>query len=584
MNQLAEKADCYRGAIYKLIDRGLLTYIEKKERRCPFRESDSKAGSEVSLTEKQSSVIEQITAGFSSPEIFLLHGVTGSGKTEVYLRLVEKLIASGKGAIILVPEIALTPVMVRRFFSKFGEEVAVLHSNLSAGERFDEWNRIREGLARIVIGARSAVFAPVKDPGIIIIDEEHENTYKQETYPHYDARQVAIVRGKIHRFPVLLGSATPSVEVFYQANQEKIDYLSLPERIMQDELPAVTIIDMCRELKEGNSGIFSEELRQAITIALGRNEQVLLFLNRRGYASFVLCRECGAVIKCKNCDISLTYHAGEDILRCHYCDYRTGIPRRCPHCNSKYIREFGTGTEKIQQLAAEEFSDAVVERMDVDTTSQKDSHRKILDRVEKGEIDILVGTQMIAKGHDYPNIGVVGVISADTILNLPDFRSAERTFQLLTQVAGRTGRGTEPGRVYIQTYNPEHYSIQAAQTHDFKNFFEKEITLRKQLGYPPFIYLTNIIISSEQEEKAARITRLLDKFLKKHYRAKIEEILGPSPAPIKQLRGNFRWQLILKFSRKKLRQKVLKETRKCFVEQYRSEVHFNIDVDPRSML
>ena len=584
VNQLVEKANCYRGAVYKLVHSGVLQYIKKRERRNPFQEKQDSDIKKVSLTSRQQEVLARIEDGFDSQDILLLHGVTGSGKTEVYLRVVEKLVASGQGAIILVPEIALTPVILRRFYNRFGSLVAVLHSDLSAGERFDEWYRIKQGSARIVIGARSAVFAPVADLGIIIIDEEHENTYKQETYPHYDARKVAAVRGRIAQFPLLLGSATPSLEIYYQAKKNNIEYLSLPERVKQAEMPVVRIIDMREELKKGNPDIFSGELQQAINEALGRQEQALLFLNRRGYSSFVLCRECGNVISCKYCDISLTYHAAENLLRCHYCDFQDVVPRRCPDCGSKYIREFGTGTEKIEQLASEEFPEAEIARMDVDTTSGKGAHKKILTRVENGEIDILVGTQMIAKGHDYPNIGVVGVISADTILNLPDFRSSERTFQLLTQVAGRTGRGSAPGRVYIQTYDPEHYSIEAASQHDYRDFYTREIKLRRQLEYPPFTHLVNIIIRSKKEDTVAEISILLEKFLKKYFSGEIKELLGPSPAPIKKIRGKYRWQLILKFSQKIKRRQVLDNIRDCFVDEYKREVDFNIDVDPRSML
>ncbi|MFW6256536.1 MAG: primosomal protein N' [Bacillota bacterium] len=582
--ELTRRADCYRGAITRLVEEDYLKVVKEVDTRKPYRERSAADSKSLQPTEKQQEIIDTVTQSFGKSQRFLLHGVTGSGKTEVYMKIIRRLINSDRGAIVLVPEISLTPVMVRRFYSRFGEKVAVFHSNLSEGERFDEWRRINQGQARIVIGARSAIFAPVKNLGIIIIDEEHETSYKQETYPHYHARRVAYIRGKIRNIPVLLGSATPALESYYYARQNHLEYLSLPERIHAGKLPPVKIIDMREELKEGNTGIFSRQLENAVVQCLEKGEQVLLFLNRRGYASFVLCRECGSVVKCKNCDISLTYHSKDEILRCHYCDYTSDFPRRCPECESKYIKDFGIGTEKIEELVKEKFPRANVERMDVDTTGRKGSHRKILQRVESGEIDILIGTQMIAKGHDYPNIGVVGVISADTILNLPDFRSSERTFQLLTQVAGRTGRGKEPGQVYVQTYSPDHYSIRAARNHNYKSFYEQEINLRKELDYPPFCYLVNIIIKSEQKEKVRKKAQNLGDYLQKKHRNRITTLLGPSPAPINRLRGSYRWQIILKFTDKKLRKQTLQDINRNFFTEKKSDVKYNIDVDPQSML
>ncbi len=579
--RLAELAGTYPGTVYTLRDKGLLENYTQKIKRKPLIDKQFSQKVPLNLTKEQKGALNDIKEVIynNNFDVFLLHGVTGSGKTEVYLQAVEILLQKNKGAIILVPEISLTHIMVKRFYSRFGNKIAVLHSNLSDGERYDEWRRLQNGKAKIAIGARSAVFAPVDNLGLIIIDEEHETSYKQSEYPYYHARRVAIARAKINKFPVVLGSATPSVESFYKAEKNKYKYLSLSRRIKREKLPPVEIVDMREELKQGNTGIFSNKLKKTIQKALADKRQVLLFLNRRGYASFVLCRECGYVIKCKNCDITLTYHARENILRCHYCDYKTSIPEYCPQCGSKYIKNFGTGTEKIEAEVKKIFPGASVDRMDIDTTSRKDSHYRILKRLEKGETDILVGTQMIAKGHDYPNISVVGVISADTILNLPDFRSSERTFQLLTQVAGRTGRGEIPGKVIIQTYTPENFSIRASKNHDYIDFYKREIKLREKLNYPPFVSLVNIILKGEREEIVSREARRLGRYLSNR-----ASILGPSPAPIKKLRGKYRWQIILKFKSRKNRNELLKQLAAKINNKNNKSVNISINVDPVSML
>lgn len=584
-SKLAEMAGTSSGTVSRLLEKGYLKYVEEVEERRPVLEKDELVTRPFKPTAAQAGVIRAISGSIKegSHKIFLLHGVTGSGKTEVYLQVIEEVLQAGKGAIVLVPEISLTPLMVRRFYSRFGDEVAVLHSNLSLGERYDEWRRLKRGDARIAIGARSAIFAPVNNLGLIILDEEHENSYKQGENPYYHAREVALKRGKILEIPVVLGSATPSVESFYWAKRGRFHYLELPERINQDKLPPVKIIDMREELKKGNTSFLSHDLERAIEDSLARDEQVLIFLNRRGYANFILCRECGHVIKCQNCDISLTYHAGANHLRCHYCDFTRKVPKNCPQCGSKYIREFGIGTERVEEELSRIFPGAVIDRMDVDTTTRKGSHRKILAKLERGDTDILVGTQMIAKGHDYPNISVVGVITADTILNIPDFRSAERTFQLLTQVAGRTGRGDKAGKVIIQTYTPGHYSILAASRHDYTGFFQQEIKLREKLFYPPFAWLTNIVVQGYEESSVMVGAQKLGKFLQQYHKY-IDEILGPSPAPINKLRKRFRWQLILKFRDWNLRNFVLTELEKRFLIEQQGDVVFNIDVDPLKML
>ncbi|HLV09118.1 MAG TPA: primosomal protein N', partial [Halanaerobiales bacterium] len=585
VSELAAITETSKSVIYHLVQKGFLRYQEKVTERRPDLADDIENQRPQKLTADQNKVINCIIKNIKNRENkpFLLHDVTGSGKTEIYLQAIKYILNKKQGAIVLVPEISLTPVMIRRFYSRFGDEIAVLHSNLSLGERYDEWRRIKSGKARIAIGARSAIFAPVKEPGLIIIDEEHENTYKQSEYPHYHAREVALKRAKISGISIILGSATPSLESFYYARTGIFSYLNLPERINKEKLPPVKIVDMREEIKKGNTSIFSNDLLTAIRNALNNGEQILIFLNRRGYANFMLCRECGFVIKCLNCDISLTYHSSNNKLRCHYCDYSLEVPEVCPECDSKYIREFGMGTEKIEQELNNIFPEANLERMDVDTTGSKGAHREILNRLENGAIDILVGTQMIAKGHDYPNISVVGVITADTILNIPDFRSSERTFQLLTQVAGRTGRGKKDGRVIIQTYTPEHYSIQAAQNHNYLKFYKKEIKMRKRLDYPPFTQMVNIIISGKEEKAVSSAAALLGMFFDK-YNKYINEKLGPAPAPISRLRNKYRWQIILKFKGWKKRNQILNRLKYNSLGELENKVSINIDVDPLTML
>jgi len=585
VSELAELANTTSDAIQRLVKKNILEYIEKVERRRPFLERDNKYEKTLLPTKSQQTVINKINKQIVKKEhsVFLLHGVTGSGKTEVYLQVIDTALKNSLGAVVLVPEISLTPMMVKRFYSRFGNKIAVLHSNLSPGERYDEWLRLKKGEASIAIGARSAVFAPVKNLGLIIIDEEHENSYKQGEYPYYHAREVAMKRSKIIGGTVVLGSATPSLETYYLAEKGVFVFSELPDRISQQGLPPVEIVDMREELKKGNTGIFSGSLQQLIADALQKKNQVIIFLNRRGYANFVFCRECGLAVKCPNCDISLTYHADINRLSCHYCDRTVKLPERCPECGSTYLGEYGFGTERLEEELCGLFPGAVVERMDVDTVSRKGSHQKILSHLENGEIDILVGTQMIAKGHDYPNIGVVGVISADTILNIPDFRSAERTFQLLTQVAGRTGRGEEGGQVIIQTYNPEHYSIKAACKHDFQEFYKKEILVRESYQYPPFTLLVNIIIKSPKEKEVIRASNDLYKFLQT-YKSLILEVLGPAPAGISKIKNQYRWQIIMKFNGYKKRNFVLSGIREEFLNKIKKDVVFRIDVDPIIMI
>jgi len=591
--------------------------------------------------------------------IFLLHGVTGSGKTEIYLRAVQAALENGRQSIVLVPEIALTPQLWERFLDRFPGRVALLHSGLGQRERYEEWQRVKRGEADVVLGVRSAVFAPVTRLGLVVVDEEHEPSFKQEETPRYHAREVAIMRARWWGAPVILGSATPSLESFAQARSGSYRLLELPRRIDDRPLPPVQIVDMRQELADGNRSIFSRVLREKIEERLRQRQQVILFLNRRGHSTFVLCRECGYVARCPHCDISLTYHQDPNLLNCHYCGYATPAPDRCPRCGSPFFRFFGAGTEKVEREVARLFPQARALRLDLDTTGRVGSHQRILGAFAKGDADILIGTQMVAKGLDLPRVTLVGVVTADTLLNLPDFRAAERTFQLLTQVAGRTGRGEEAGEVIIQTYAPEHYSIQAASNHDYKGFWEKEMAFRAPARYPPFSRLINIVVSSPKEEVAQKtageLGALLQELVAGEGSLKRQgdqpeeteerplptaptitppqlsaptltpplpgmtatmaplptasrtvasqssgprtvaprgwdslsggpaiEVLGPVPAPLARLRGNFRWQILLKgeddeFLRRLVRRALAGRT-------WPGTARIAIDVDPVNLL
>lgn len=529
-------------------------------------------------TAEQTMAIQAITQG-PPGDVFLLHGVTGSGKTEVYLRTIADTLAKGQQALVLVPEIALTPQTVARFSSRFGNRVAVLHSALGEGERYDEWERLRTGEARVGIGARSAIFAPVSNLGLIILDEEHEGSYKQDTAPRYHARHVALKRGELEGARILLGSATPSVESFQRARSGDYHLLTLSTRIHDRPLPPVEVVDMRAELEAGHRSIFSRAMKEAMCVNLEHGEQTILLINRRGYATFVLCRSCGEAVRCPSCSVSLTYHRTQETLRCHYCDHREPMPKRCPSCQSPYIKHFGAGSQQVAEAAAQLLPEARILRLDRDATSRKDDHRRILESFAKGEADILVGTQMVAKGLDLPRVTLVGIMAADSALNLPDFRSAERTFQLLTQVAGRAGRGKLPGRVVLQTYAPEHSSIQLAQHHDYAGFFENEIMDREALNYPPFVQLINLMVSAPEFEPAWAVAYALSTALTGHAGL---TVLGPAEAAIAQIRGRYRVQLLLKTtelaeSRQQLRDAVRAIDRP-------SNVRLAIDVDPVSLL
>jgi primosomal protein N' (replication factor Y) len=474
----------------------------------------------------------------------LLFGVTASGKTEVYLNAIEKTLETGRNAIVLVPEIALTTQVTDIFTGRFGDEVAVLHSRLSEGERHDEWIRLQKGQARIAIGARSAVFAPLENVGLIIMDEEHEASYKQESLPRYHTRDVAIERARLSGALTLLGSATPSIETYHEAKSGKIALLEMSERIGKREMPTVQIVDMREEWKK-NRALFGARFVEELSTCLTRRQQAILFLNRRGYGQFILCRDCGYVAKCPNCEVSLAYHASANTLQCHHCDYIRKAPKVCPDCKGERIKSFGIGTEKVEEEVLKYFPHARILRMDRDTTSRKGAHADIIAKFRRGDADILIGTQMVAKGLDFPRVTFVGVVSADTTMNMPDFRAGERTFQLLTQVAGRAGRGHDPGMVIIQTFNPDHYSIQKALKQDYPGFYEEEIGFRRELLYPPFRRFANLIVSDTSEDAAKQRAEGIAEALQ-GYLPEDTQLIGPAPAPMSRLNGKYRFHLLLR--------------------------------------
>lgn len=560
-------------------------YIRIEERE-EYRKVNSKVFSEKrhELSEAQLSALANIRSFFSRDKAVVLHGVTGSGKTEVYLELIEECLTQGKGSIMLVPEISLTPQMVSRFKNRFGDNIAVMHSSLSEGEKYDEWRKIKAGIVKVAIGARSAVFAPFKNLGLIIIDEEHEHTYKSEIKPKYLTREVAERRCRLEGAHLLMGSATPSIETYYRAKTGELGLAELPERVNGSPMPEVEVVDMREELKSGNKTIFSSSLTEAILDNLKSGDQMILFLNRRGHSTFVSCRQCGIVMKCPRCSISLTYHMKSEKLVCHYCGYERDNPTVCPKCKSDKIKYFGVGTQKLEKEFQKKFSVRNVLRMDADTTSRKNSHQEILDKYRRREANVLLGTQMISKGLDFPDVTLVGVITADTSLNLPDFRSGERTFQMIAQVAGRSGRASKKGRVIVQTYSPEHYSIEYARYHDYKGFFEQEIMLRKELGYPPFSSIANIIISGTIENEvikyADEISRFLDERIKSH--TDIEK-LGPAAAAISRIKNRFRWQIVIKSKSEEILRAILGDLSEACGEG-QSNASISMDLNPQSMI
>jgi primosomal protein N' (replication factor Y) (superfamily II helicase) len=568
-------------------DKGVVEIYEDAVRRDPLAHAKPQDKDDYTLTTDQRQVLDQIERQIAASEYgaFLLHGVTGSGKTEVYIRAMTAALAAGRSAMMLVPEIALTPVFSRRLRAYFGDQVAIFHSSLQRGERFDEWTRVRNGEAKVVIGTRSAVFAPIRNLGVIIIDEEHEATYRQQESPGYNGRDTAIVRAQKEAATVVLGSATPSLESYHNARNGKYQLLNLPDRIGGRPMASAEIIDMRKAfVAEGKPRILSQELIDAIRETHERKEQSIILLNRRGYSSFVLCRSCGESIHCPNCDVTLTYHRSERIILCHYCGHRAPVPNACPACSKQYIYYVGEGTEQLEELVKELIPGLKVARIDRDTTAQKRRVENALLDFSEGRIDTLVGTQMLAKGHDFPNVTLVGVVSVDIGLALPDFRSAERTFQLLTQVAGRAGRGDRLGKVLIQTFHPTHYALRHACAQDYEEFYNEEIRYRQNHSYPPFMAIATLLIRGPNLSRVRNDSLELRRELDRNNNDRQVRILGPAPAPLARLKGEHRFQLLLKArSRRQLRQ-VVDATMKVLSEQKFNIRSVNLEIDPMSVM
>ena len=559
-------------ALSTLLEKGVLSEIKEEDYRMKY---DIKRDTKKVLTKAQQNVVDSVLNDQRHVP-FLLFGVTGSGKTEVYMQIIEKVLKKGKTAIILVPEISLTPQMVEQFSNRFGNQIAALHSALSEGEKYDEWRRIARGEANIVIGARSAIFAPLKNIGIIIMDEEHSDSYKQgDKNPRYHARDIAIWRGKYHSCPVLLGSATPSLESMARARKGVYELVTLQERVNGKMLPEVEIIDMNQESKRSSYHITNTLLKN-LNDCIKRGNQAILFLNRRGFSTFVTCKNCSEVIKCPNCDITLTYHKSNKMLRCHYCGYATPLPKECPKCHENSLSDLGVGTEKIEEELHILLPSVKVLRMDVDTTSKKGAHKKMIDAFRNHEYDILLGTQIVAKGLDFSDVTLVGVINADTSLNIPDFRSSENTYSLLSQVAGRIGRSSKTGKVLIQTFNPDHYAISFVKHHDYLGFYNEEMKIRKRLGYPPFYFLCYLKISGKEADylfqESLKIKRSLERSLQ------YTTILGPTTLAVFKVNNIYRYGIILKYKKEDMLYDILLKIQNHYKNNHKIKV--DIDFNP----
>ncbi|MFV8291746.1 primosomal protein N' [Aerococcus viridans] len=582
---LRDEFDLHTATLKSGAEKGWLKLYDQQVNRDPYADIAIEKSEKLPLQAQQEAAFNAVKEAMDNQEdrVFLLQGVTGSGKTEVYLQLIQEALDKDKEAILLVPEISLTPQMVNRLKSRFGNQVAVLHSQLSTGEHFDEWRKLKKGQARIAVGARSSIFAPLDNIGLIILDEEHESTYKQSDNPRYHAREVAKWRAAYHHSPVILGSATPSLESRARAQNGVYQLLEMPERSNQKPLPPVEIIDMREEFKHKNYYQFSRQLRDQMQATMDRGEQVALMLNRRGFANFMQCRDCGYTFQCPNCDVSLTYHYHDKQLQCHYCGYNEARPQRCPHCGQTHLREFGTGTEKVEQEINELFPNKTVARMDMDTTRRKGSHERILKQIADKKADILLGTQMIAKGLDFPNITLVGIINADTTLYLPDFRAAERTFQLLTQMSGRAGRGDLDGQVLIQTYNPDHYALTLAKNHDYDRFYQTEMQYRKLNQYSPYYFTIRFTISNFDDHTtqatAAKVAAILQ-------RADIQatKVIGPAQSTISRINNQYYYQLLYQHRGNQAIQAVLQEIQEKAQNWSKDKIYVSIDVDPQSFM
>ncbi len=588
--ELLHTARADLAALKRLSASGLVELEPSKAERRSALNTDvwAEADSSLVLTSAQKAALEDLTKYLESGQFqtVLLHGVTGSGKTEIYLRLIARCLEIGRTALMLVPEIALTPSAQAQFLARFGSNVALLHSALSENERHEEWWRIRRGEAQVVLGTRSAIFAPLANLGVVIIDEEHDTSYKQEETPRYNGRDVAVVRARLAGALAVLGSATPSLESYWNAREGKYRLATLPERVEGRKLADVEIVDMRQEFRETHTQIpVSRRLQQEIETQLAKRQQTMILLNRRGYSWFLLCRSCGQTVRCVNCSISLTYHRREHRLICHYCGYSAPVPARCPNCDSRHLYYVGEGTEKVEKKFAELFPGARVARLDRDVARRQGQFQHILDEFRRGKIDILVGTQMIAKGHDFPGVTLVGVVSADIGLGMPDFRSAERTFQLLTQAAGRAGRGENPGRVLVQTFFPDHYAIRLAAQQNYEAFFDKEMRFRRMMHYPPVTALANVIAQGAKLEQAAQVAKHVGNFLiPLEEQAEGLKILGPTPAPLAKLEGRFRIQFLMKCTSRARLSSILQRLADYADQQGIPQRSLMIDMDPANIM
>ncbi len=584
LQELVKVSGADAGTVRALERKGLVRVVKQASLRDPMARHTILPSVPPELMPEQAAALQVVRESIDrlAPPVILLHGVTGSGKTEVYLRAMDHALRQDKGAIVLVPEISLTPQTIERFRSRFGGVIAVLHSHLSDGERHDEWHRIHDGQARIVIGARSAVFAPVRNLGLIVVDEEHENSYKQEEAPRYNARDVAVMRGHMQGCAVLLGSATPALESYHNARKGKYRLVTMRHRVDHRTMPGMQIVDMRQEAERtGRVSVFSGELVSAVRARMARGEQVMLFLNRRGYATSLVCPKCGYVATCDHCSISLTYHRQEESLQCHVCGAGRRVPERCPGCSDPEYKLTGIGTQRVEAAAAKVFAGARVARMDADTTRQKGSHDRILGDFRTGKIDILVGTQMIAKGLDFPNVTLIGVLNADTSLHMPDFRAGERTFQLLTQVAGRAGRGDVPGEVIVQTFTPFHAAVQAARRLDYEGFCDKEFEYRRELGYPPFGHLVCVSVKGAARERVEAAVESFAGQLKPLLPATVV-LAGPAVAPLERAKGLYRFQMILRAPVTRTILEALKPALRAF--RWPAGVSASVDVDAVSVM
>lgn len=569
-----------------LLSKGILLERREQQKRAVFFLEDYEKTKPFCPTVEQARALEAIEAQFLEPkkQPILLHGITGSGKTEIYMQSIAKALAMGKQAVVLVPEISLTPQIMERFISRFGEVVSITHSRLSTGERLDQWKKARDGEISVIIGPRSALFMPFSDLGMIIVDEVHENSYVSDVTPKYDAREVAKQLAKETGAILIMGSATPDIVTYHRGVEGEYLLLELKERTGGGCLPKMHIVDMCRELEEGNRSPFSRVLQEEMERNLNKGEQTMLFLNRRGYATFVSCRSCGHVMRCPECNISYTYHGKDGNLICHYCGKTEKTPKVCPVCGSKYIRYFGAGTQKIEEEAKRLFPEARILRMDLDTTIKKDSHSKILQSFRDGQADILVGTQMIAKGHDFSNVTLVGIVAADSSLNTGNFYAAENTFQLITQAGGRAGRADDTGRVYIQTYQPKHYCITNAAKQDYKGFYEEEILLREMMGYPPFGIFFSIMVSGQNEKETQEGAEALGRLLEDGNKSGGFFIMGPVPATLSKFRGEYRQRILIQGTNEdELVLFVLKCVEKC-KKISKKEIRFNLTLNPMNIV